>query len=95
MPVWPVNLNLRHADISRTWTEIGWLEWSVIPFIGAFVFIRYDKGVTPILMDAIQDPIGDYIAQEIVVRINNTGRYARMQNAGVPAVLVQAPPGSM
>ena len=69
----PINLNLRHAAIDRTWTEIGWLEWSVIPFIGGLVFTQYDTDVTPILLEKIENPIGDYIAQQIITRINNSG----------------------
>jgi len=59
--------------MGRTWTEIGWLEWSIIPFISGFVFIRYDNDITNLVLDKIQTPIGDYIAQEIVSRINNFG----------------------
>lgn len=68
----PVDLDLRHADINRTWTEIGWLEVSAIPFISGFIFTQYDTSVTPILMDKIESPIGDYIAQEIVAHINGS-----------------------
>jgi hypothetical protein len=66
----PINLDLRHAEIDRTWTEIGWFEWGVIPLIGGIVFTQYDPDVTPILIDAIETPVGDYIAQEIIQRIN-------------------------
>ena len=69
----PINLQIRHADIGRTWTEIGWLEWSIIPFVSGFVFIRYDNDITNLVLEKIQTPIGDYIAQEIVSRINNFG----------------------
>jgi len=69
----PVNLRIRHADMSRTWTEIGWLEVSLIPFLSGFVFIGYDDDVSNLVADKIQTPIGDYIAQEIVLRINNFG----------------------
>lgn len=69
----PIQLDLRHAEIDRTWTEIGWLEWGVIPLIGGFVFIQYDTDVTPVLVEKIEGPIGDYIAQEIVTRINKSG----------------------
>lgn len=66
----PIRLNLRHADMNRTWTEVGWLEVSVIPLIGGIFFTQYDHSVTPILVDKIESPIGDYIASEIVARIN-------------------------
>jgi hypothetical protein len=66
----PINLNLRHAELDRTWTEIGWLEVGVIPLIGGIVFTAYDTDVTDPLIQKIEMPIGDYIAQEIVNRIN-------------------------
>jgi hypothetical protein len=69
----PIKLNIRHADIGRTWTEISWLEVGVIAFIGGLVFMQYDDDVTPILVEKIESTIGDYIAQEIISRINNSG----------------------
>lgn len=87
----PINLNLRHADMNRTWTEIGWLEWGVIPLIGGIVFIQYDPDVTPILVDKIEIPIGDYIAQEIVTRINNAGGITHIQRMGETVQLATMP----
>jgi hypothetical protein len=66
----PIHLNLRQAEIDRTWTEIGWLEFGVIPLIGGIVFTGYDTDVTDPLVQKIEMPIGDYIAQEIVNRVN-------------------------
>lgn len=61
----PVVLNIRHADISRTWTEISWLEFGVIAFVGGVVFIDYDDDVTPKVTEKAGPVIADYIAQEI------------------------------
>lgn len=61
----PVELDFRHAAMNRTWTEISWLEWGVIALIGGFVFIRYDKSVTPKLIDSVGEKIGDYVAGKI------------------------------
>jgi hypothetical protein len=70
----PVTLKIRHADMSRTWTNgVGWLELGITPFISGFVFIGYDDDVSNLVVNRIQMPIGDYIAQEIVSRINNFG----------------------
>lgn len=80
----PIKLDLRQAEIDRTWTEIGWLEWGITPLIGGFVFIRYDTDVTPILLDKIEAPIGEYIAKEIIARINNSGQFASL-----PAAMAQ------
>jgi hypothetical protein len=70
----PVNLRIRHADMSRTWSNgVGWIEFGITPFISGFVFIGYDDTVTGLVADKIRVPVGNYIAQEIVSRINNFG----------------------
>lgn len=74
----PINLNIRHAAIDRTWTEISWFEVSAIALIGGIVFIQYDDDVSPLVMDKIYGPVGDYIAQEIVSRINNAGGFVQI-----------------
>lgn len=67
----PVKLDVRHADINRTWTEISWLEFGVIALVGGIHFTNYDESVTPLLANAIQQPVGNYISQEIIKRIND------------------------
>jgi len=67
----PIHLDVRHADINRTWTEASWLEFGAIALIGGIVFMDYDEKVTPLLADAIQMPVGNYISQEIIKRVNN------------------------
>lgn len=61
----PVELDIRHADMGRTWTELSWLEWSVIAFIGGIMFTRYDHDVTPLLLDHAEYKVGDYVASKI------------------------------
>lgn len=78
----PIDLNVRHAEIDRTWTEISWLEVSAIAFISGFVFIQYDNDVTPLLERKIKGPIGDYIAQEIASRIMKSGHLDFLQRGG-------------
>lgn len=73
----PINLDIRHAELDRTWTEISWLEVSIIAFVGGFFVTQYDADITPLVVEKIERPIGDYIAQEIVQRINN------FSNAGI------------
>ncbi len=75
----PIQLDVRHADINRTWTEIGWLEVGIIPLIGGIFFTQYDTSVTPEIVEASRSRLGEYIAQEIITRINshqlgNTGK---------------------
>lgn len=61
----PINLLIKHADINRTWTEISWIEVSVIAFIGGLVFTGYDNSVTPLLLNNYETKLGDYIATKI------------------------------
>ena len=68
----PVHLELRHADMGRTWTEISWLEWSAIAFIGGIVFTRYDHDVTPLLLDHTEYKIGDYVGSKIASSLAST-----------------------
>ena len=72
----PIHLNVRHADFNRTWTEISWLEAGIIAFIGGIVFIGFDDNVSSLVIDRIRTPIGDYLAQEIISRINSYGGVA-------------------
>lgn len=61
----PVVLNIRHADFDRTWTEISWLEFGVIAFVGGIVFISYDDDVTPLVQQKAGPVIADLVAQRI------------------------------
>jgi len=78
----PIVLDIRHASYNRTWTEISWFEVGAIAFVGGLVFITYDDNVTPLVMEKTENPLGKYIAQEIVKRINSKGgfTYIRLQN---------------
>lgn len=62
----PIHLDVRHAEIDRTWTEISWLEVGAIAFVGGLVFMKYDSDVTPLLMREIEHPIGEYVAKKIL-----------------------------
>ena len=61
----PIDLDVRHAAMNRTWTEISYFEWSAIAFVGGIVFTRYDNSVTPILLDSVENKIADYVAGKI------------------------------
>ena len=61
----PVDLDIRHAAMNRTWTEISYFEWSAIALVGGIVFTRYDNSVTPLLLDAVENKITDYVAGKI------------------------------
>lgn len=68
----PIELDIRHAAINRTWTEIGWLEVGIIPLIGGVFFIEYDNSVTPIAHEKAMPIISDYIAQEIIEKLQTS-----------------------
>ncbi len=91
----PINLDLRQAEFDRTWTEVGWLEVGIIPLIGGIVFVGYDTDVTPILGEKIKNPIGDYIAQDIVNHINDCSNLVVTVPVAAPRVVsppVAVPP---
>lgn len=65
----PVDLDIRHADMGRTWTEISWFEWSLIAFIGGILFTRYDHDITPQVLDRTESKISDYVGSKIAAAI--------------------------
>ena len=72
----PINLDVRHADINRTWAELSWFEVGSIALVSGIFYTGYDKTVSSLIADEMKMPIGDYIAQKIVSRINNSGKFA-------------------
>lgn len=62
----PAKYKFRQAEIGRTWTEIGWLEWGVIPLIGGIVFIQYDPDVTDEFITKVSPNYGAYVAKKIL-----------------------------
>ncbi|MBL7016115.1 MAG: SHOCT domain-containing protein [Kiritimatiellales bacterium] len=67
----PIVLNIRHAAINRTWTEISWLEFGVIAFVGGIVFISYDDSITPDVNQKAGPVITDYIAQRVATSLQS------------------------
>ncbi len=65
----PMDLNIRHADMGRTWTEAGgWVGgYTVIAFIGGIVFTRYDEDITPLILDAVERKVSDYVSSKIAL----------------------------
>jgi hypothetical protein len=74
----PITLDIRHAAINRTWTEVSWFEVGIIAGIGGIVFINYDNSVTPLLTEKIEVPIGKFVAHEIVKHINARGGLSQL-----------------
>lgn len=86
----PINLNIRHADFDRTWTEVSWFEVGAIALVGGLVFTQYDTDVSPLLVDAVKTQLGDYIANEIITRLNNSGDFAFIRKTPGPTVFAMA-----
>jgi hypothetical protein len=70
----PIQLDIRHADFNRTWTGISWLEVGAIALVGGIFFIQYDSKVSPLLAKEVRSPIGNYIAQMIIDRLNKSDK---------------------
>jgi hypothetical protein len=59
----------RQAEMDRTWTEVGWLEVSLIPLIGAFVFMQYDPDVTDQFIREVSPNYGAFVAGKIIAAL--------------------------
>lgn len=88
----PIALDVRHAAINRTWTEISWLEVSVIAFVGGILFVDYDASVTPLVAEKVQDTLGKYIAKEIVKRLNASGKFGYIHEQKPGPIIAALPP---
>ncbi len=63
----------------------------MIAFISGLIFISYDDDVTPVVAEKIEVPIGDYIAQEIVNRLNDFGEHGNIIKPDDKFKIVNAP----
>lgn len=86
----PIELDIRHADFNRTWTEIGWLEWGIIPFVGGIVFINYDDNVTPLANAEAGPVIADYVAQAIANHLHGFSKAPPAQRS-IDATAMNSP----
>ena len=66
----PFTFDVRHADINRTWTEVGWLETGIIPLVGGFFFIQFDDNVAELVPEKTKDVVARKISRQIMDRIN-------------------------
>lgn len=62
----PTQWKFRQAEMDRTWTEIGWLEVGLIPFIGGFVVMDYDLDVTDEFITKVSPNYASYVAGKIM-----------------------------
>ncbi len=67
----PVDLDVKHADISRTWvTGVAWPTLGLTALIGGLPHMMYDETVTP-LVDQLAAPVlADYVAQQIALNLH-------------------------
>lgn len=70
----PIDLDIRHADINRTWTTgMGWLvDYGFTAFVGGYFFMEYDEKVSLLLANELKSTLGSYIAQSILDRVNKS-----------------------
>ncbi|QHI70056.1 SHOCT domain-containing protein [Tichowtungia aerotolerans] len=67
----PVRLDVKHADISRTWTTgAGYPTLGLAPLIGGLVTMNYDPTVTPLVNQEVDPIVSDYIAQQIALTLH-------------------------
>ncbi len=81
---WQYDYTFHQADMGRTWTEIGWLEYSVIPLVAAFFFIQYDTDQTPHFIRAVAPSYGKQVAGQIAHRLSATPAPAPAGSAPAP-----------
>jgi len=65
----PTQYIFRHADMGRTWTEVSWLEVSIIALIGGIVFTGYDHDVTPEFIKTVSPAYGAYVSSRIIAAL--------------------------
>ncbi|MDH4163102.1 MAG: hypothetical protein OEW15_10490 [Nitrospirota bacterium] len=80
----PTRYTFRHAEMNRTWTEIGWFEVGIIPLISGFFFTDFDPEVTGQFISQVGPSYGTFVARKILS--------ALPQPVPVPAQPVPAPP---
>ena len=67
----PVNLGVKHADISRTWvTGVAWPTLGLSALIGGLPHMTYDQTVTPLIRQEADPILADYVAQQIALTLH-------------------------
>lgn len=83
----PIKLDVNHADIGRTWTEISWFECGVIALISGVVFTSYDDDITPLVESEIKGPVGDYLAQMVIEKLSRPGIIEKIRQKESPPAI--------
>ncbi len=67
----PVRLNVKHADISRTWTDgVSWFTLGIPSLVGGLPYMTYDETVTPLVEQEAGPILADYAAQQIALTLH-------------------------
>jgi hypothetical protein len=67
----PVRLDVKHADISRTWVDgVAWPTLGATALIGGLPHMMYDETVTPLVEQEIAPVLADYVAQQIALTLH-------------------------
>lgn len=66
----PVRLDVKHADIDRTWVDgVAWPTLGISALIGGLHNMTYDETVTPLVRQEADPVIADYVAQQIALTL--------------------------
>lgn len=64
----PVRLQVKHADISRTWVDgVAWPTLGLSALIGGFPHMRFDEEIAPLVELETAPILADYVAQQIAI----------------------------
>jgi len=67
----PVRLDVKHADISRTWVDgVAWPTLGLTALIGGLHNMTYDETVTPLVEQEAAPILADYVAQQIALTLH-------------------------
>ncbi|MCC7300332.1 MAG: SHOCT domain-containing protein [Verrucomicrobia bacterium] len=64
----PVRLDVKHADIDRTW--VMWSVPVISPFFGGLHNMTYDETITPLVEQEVSPVLADYVAQQIALTLH-------------------------
>ncbi len=90
----PCSYEFRQADMNRTWTELGWLEIGIIPFVGGIVFTGYDENVTEQFITKVSPSYGPFVAAKIVSAIRPAATAPSSKPAETAAAVLSGTTGT-
>ncbi len=67
----PTKYKCTHSEFDRTWIELGWFEYGVLPFLGGFYFMQYDEDITDEFISEFRTSYSRYIARRVGALVSN------------------------